>query len=154
MTMMFQVSDLAGARRREFLDEAKRGEASLRDTDGAVLVMVAARRLAALSEASTVAVQMYAAEAALKSPERIVPASLGQLAWLAEFDEDDRLEALAELRDAVSLTLVHQDPAPLRDVLRAWRTTAAVMRDPVRRAVLTSAPSDDDFVEVQEPVDG
>lgn len=150
---MFQVSDLAGARRREFLDEAKRGEAALRDTDGSVLVMLAARRMAALTEASTVAVQLFAAEAALASG-RAVPASLGELAWLAEFDEEDRREALTELRDSLALVVAHSDPGPLRETLDAWRTTAAVMRDPLRRAVLASTSGEDDFVEASEPADG
>ncbi|MDN5860052.1 MAG: hypothetical protein L0H84_15665 [Pseudonocardia sp.] len=71
------MSDLAGARRREFLDAAKRDAASLRDTDGSVLVMLAARRVAGLSEASSVAVQLFAAEAALASGEPAAPATLG-----------------------------------------------------------------------------
>lgn len=151
---MFQVSDLAGARRREFLDAAKHDGASLRDTDGSVLVMLAARRVAALSEASSAAVQLFAAEAALTSSEPVTPASLGALAWLAEFDDDDRREALAEIRDAVALAVAHADPEPLRETLHAWQTTAAVMRDPLRRAVLTSSPDDADFTEAAEPADG
>ncbi len=154
MTLMFQVSDLAGARRREFLDAAKHGEASPRDTDGAVLVMLTARRVAALTEASAVAVQLFAAEAALASGIKITPAALGSLAWLAEFDVDDRLKALEELRDSLALTVAQADPEPLRETLRAWQTTAAAMRDPLRRAIHNGRPGGDDFVDVPEPVDG
>lgn len=152
MATMFQVSDLAGARRREFLDAAKHDEAALRDTDGSVLVMLTARRVAALTEASSIAVQLFAAEAVLASGD-VTPARLGVLAWLAEFDEEDRGEALSELRDALALAVTHHDPEPLREVLHAWQTTAATMRDPLRRAVLSSAPDDEDFAEAAAPVD-
>lgn len=151
---MFQVSDLAGSRRREFLDAAKQDAASLRDTDGSVLVMLAARRVAALTEASSVAVQLFAADAVLASGEPVAPARLGALAWLAEFDDDDRKEALAEIRDALALTVAHNDPEPLRAALHAWQVTASTMRDPLRFAVLTGTPSDDDFAEASEPTDG
>lgn len=148
---MFQVSDLAGARRREFLDEAKRSSASLRDTDGSVLVMLAAQRIAALNEAAAVTMQLFTAEAVLARTDTPTPVELGGLAWLAEFDSDDRAEALAEIRNAVVLTVTSEDPAPLRDVLHAWVTTAAVMRNPIRRAIHTGAADESDYVEVDAP---
>lgn len=100
------------------------------------------------------AVQLFAADAALAPGEPVAPARLGALAWLAEFDDDDRREALAEIRDALALTVTHNDPEPLRAVLHAWQVTASTMRDPLRRAVLTGTPSDDDFADVSEPTDG
>jgi hypothetical protein len=45
---VFQVSDLAGSKRREFVDLAKRGNARLRDTDGTPLVMLSEAGLAQL----------------------------------------------------------------------------------------------------------
>lgn len=148
---MFQVSDLAGARRREFLDEAKRSSASLRDTDGSVLVMLDARRIAALHEAAAVVSQLFAAEAVLARTDTPAPVELGGLAWLADFDSDDRAEALAEIRNAVVLAVASEDPDPLREVLHAWVTTAGGMRDSVRRAVHTGSADDSDFVEVDPP---
>ncbi|NKX90649.1 hypothetical protein [Nocardia coubleae] len=148
---MYQVSDLAGARRREFLDEAKRSSASLRDTDGSVLIMLAAQRIAALHEAVAVTTQLFTAEAVLARTATPEPVELGGLAWLAEFDPDDRAEALAEIRNAVVLTVASEDPAPLREALHAWVTTAAVMRDSARRAVHIGSPQDSEFVEVEPP---
>jgi hypothetical protein len=152
MTSMFQVSDLAGARRREFLDEAKRGSASLRDTDGSVLVMLAAKRITALQEASSATALLFAAEATVARSGEVRAADLGGLAWLAEFDADDRAEALSEIRSAIALAIASEDATPLRDTLHAWATTASVMRDPLRRAVLTGQLDDSDFAEVTEPV--
>ncbi|MEU4315085.1 hypothetical protein [Nocardia sp. NPDC024068] len=148
---MFQVSDLAGARRREFLDEAKSSSASLRDTDGSVLVMLAAQRIAALNEAAAVVMQLFTAEAVLARTDTPTPVELGGLGWLAEFDRDDRAEALAEIRNALVLTVSSEDPAPLREALHAWVTTAAVMRNPVRRAIHANAAEESDFVEVDSP---
>ncbi|MEU4813483.1 hypothetical protein AB0H20_30155 [Nocardia fluminea] len=149
--VMFQVSDLAGARRREFLDEAKRSSASLRDTDGSVLIMLAAQRIAALHEAVAVTTQLFTAEAVLSRTSSPTPVELGGLAWLAEFDPDDRAEALAEIRNAVVLTVASEDPTPLREALHAWVTTAAVMRDEARRSVHIGSAEDSEFVEVAPP---
>ena len=148
---MYQVSDLAGARRREFLDEAKQSSASLRDTDGSVLVMLAAQRIAALTEAAAVTTQLFTAEAVLARTGTPTPVELGGLAWLSEFDPDDRTEALNEVRNALVLTVTSEDPTPLRETLHAWVTTAAVMRDPLRRAVHVEPGTESDYVEVDEP---
>lgn len=151
MTTMFQVSDLAGARRREFLDEAKRSSASLRDTDGSVLVMLAARRLAALQESTSATTMLFVAEAAIARAGEPNASDFGGLAWLAEFDADDRAEALAEIRSSIALTISSDDPTPLRETLHAWATTASVTRDPLRRALFTGQLDDDDFIEVGAP---
>ncbi|WP_328390299.1 hypothetical protein [Nocardia sp. NBC_00416] len=148
---MFQVSDLAGARRREFLDEAKRSSASLRDTDGSVLIMFEAQRIAALREAAATITQLFSAEAVLARTDAPTPVELGGLAWLSEFDPDDRAEALAEIRNAVVLTVTSEDPHPLREVLHAWATTASVMRDPMRRAVHIAPADESDYTEVDAP---
>ena len=151
---VFQVSDLAGAKRREFLDKAKHSSAALRDTDGSMLVMLAAQRIAALTEATAVITQLFAAEAVLARTDTPSPVELGGLAWLAEFDADDRAEALAEIRNALVLTVASEDPQPLRETLHAWAATATVMRDPARRTVHTTPADDSDFVEVDPPSPG
>lgn len=148
---LYQVSDLAGARRREFLDAAKRQSASLRDTDGSVLVMTTAARMAATSEATATVTMIFAAEAALARTPHPEPVELGGLAWLVDFDADDRREALAELRGAVVAAITTDDPRPLRDTLDGWETTARVMRDRRRRGALLAVPGDDEFVEVHGP---
>jgi hypothetical protein len=149
--LMFQVSDLAGSRRREFLDAAKQAEVSLRDTDGSVLVMATASRIAALHEAAAAALLVFTAESVLTRTSDPNAADFGGLAWLAEFDADDRREALAEIRNSIALTVTSEDAGPLRETLHAWVTTASVMRDPMRRAVHTGKLRDEDFVEVGAP---
>ncbi len=76
---------------------------------------------------------------------------LGDLAWLAELDVDDRAEAVAEIRDALAMAMNSKDSAPLRNMLHAWAATATVMRDPLRRAVHTHRADDSDFVDVEIP---
>lgn len=151
-TAIFQVSDLAGAARREFLDRAKRSGASLRDTDGTVLLMLPETEVSTLREILDLVVALVAAEARLAETDRPSPASLGRLSWLAEFDPDDRAEATAEIRSAIALAAAHRDTTPIRETLNAWITTAAAMRDPLRRAILTAPGDQLDFEEVDAPV--
>lgn len=148
---IFQVSDLAGAGRREFLKRAKRSGASLRDTDGTILIMLPEGEVATLREIQEVFLALIAAEARLAETDDPAPASLGSLSWLAEFDADDRAEAIAELRDSLALAAAERDPTPVRETLHAWAVTAATMRDPLRRAILTAPGDDADFVEVDVP---
>jgi hypothetical protein len=146
---VFQASDLAGAKRREFLGAAREGGALLRDTDGFALTMVPLAQLEAVTEIAQIAVAALLALAALgRGSAR--PADLGQLAWLAAFDEDDRAEFFAELRDALSVAGATRDAGPVETCLREWRTTARALSDPLRRAILT-APGDDDYAEVDRP---
>jgi hypothetical protein len=82
---VFQASDLAGAKRREFLGAAREGGALLRDTDGFALTMVPLAQLEAVTEIAQAAVAALLALAALgRGSTR--PADLGQLAWLAAFE--------------------------------------------------------------------
>ena len=121
----------------------------LRDTDGFALTMVPLAQLEAITEIAQVAVAALLALASFgRGPAR--PADLGQLAWLASFDEDDRAEFFEELRDALSVAAATRDAAPVETCLREWRTTAQALSDPLRRAVLT-APGDDDYAEVDRP---
>lgn len=145
---MFQVSDLAGSRRREFLDAAKSASASLRDTDGSVLTMVASEKIAALQEAGSAASMVFSAEAALARTKTPSAVELGGLAWLTEFDDEDRAEALTDIRNAVVVTVASYDATTLRKTLHEWITTANVLRDPLRRSVLTERSGAADFVEV------
>ena len=62
---VFQASDLAGAKRREFLGAAREGGALLRDTDGFALTMVPLAQLEAIAEIAQVAVAALLALAAL-----------------------------------------------------------------------------------------
>ena len=146
---VFQASDLAGAKRREFLGAAREGRALLRDTDGFALIMVPLAQIEAITEIAQVAVAALLALAAL-SRDSVRPADLGQLAWLATFDGDDRAEFFEELRDALSVAEATRDATPVETCLRDWRTTARALSDALRHAILT-APGDDDYAEVDRP---
>jgi hypothetical protein len=148
---VFQASDLAGAKRREFLGAAREGGALLRDTDGFALTMVPLSQLEAITEVARTAVAALLAAAALARGQTR-PAELGQLAWLAVFDEDDRAEFFGELRDALAVAETTRDAAPIETCLRAWRTTARALSDPRAREILTG-PGDDDYAEVTRPED-
>lgn len=146
---VFQASDLAGTKRREFLGAAREGGALLRDTDGFALTMIPLAQLEAITEVARTAVAALQAVAAL-GREFVRPAELGSLAWLAVFDNDDRAEFFAELRDALAVADATRDAAPVETCLREWRTTARALADPQRQAILTG-PGDDDYVEVSRP---
>jgi hypothetical protein len=148
-TTVYQASDLAGAKRREFLGAAREGGAVLRDTDGFALTMVPLSQFEAVSEVARTAVAALVAVAKMAdSPVR--PADLGKLAWLAVFDEDDRTEFFADLRDALSLAEATRDASPIEKCLGGWRTTARALSDPLAREILTGA-GNDDYAEVSRP---
>jgi hypothetical protein len=146
---VFQASDLAGAKRREFIGAAREGGALLRDTDGFALTMLPLAQMEAITEVARTAV---AALVALAATDRGVtrPAELGSLAWLADFDDDDRAEFFAELLDALSIAEATRDVSPVETCLREWQVTARALADPLRRAILTG-PGDDDYAEVDRP---
>jgi hypothetical protein len=147
---VFQASDLAGAKRRAFLGAAREGGALLRDTDGLALMMLPLEQLQAITEVATTAVAALIAEAVflrLPSPR---PAELGEMAWLAAFDEEDRGDFFAELRDALSIATATRDAAPLDACLHAWRTTAKALSDPLRRDILIGRGGDE-YAEVAAP---
>ncbi len=146
---VFQASDLAGAKRREFLGAARKGGALLRDTDGFALTMLPLNELEAITEVARTAVAALLAVAAL-SRGQVRPAELGQLAWLAVFDDDDRAEFFGELRDALAVAEATRDAGPVETCLRDWRTTARALSDPLAREILTG-PGDDDYAEVTRP---
>ncbi|HEU5417854.1 MAG TPA: DUF6247 family protein [Streptosporangiaceae bacterium] len=97
------------------------------------------------------AVAALLAVAAL-SQRDVRPAQLGQLAWVAALDSEDRGEFFEELRDALSVAESTRDVTPVETCLREWRTTARALSDPLRRAILTG-PGDDDYAEVSAPQD-
>ena len=148
-TAVFQASDLAGAKRREFLGAARKGGALLRDTDGFALTMVPLSQLEAITEVARTAVAALLAAAAL-SRGQVRPAELGQLAWLAVFDDDDRAEFFGELRDALAVAEATRDAGPVETCLRDWRTTARALSDPLAREILTGR-GDFDYAEVTRP---
>ena len=146
---VFQASDLAGSRRREFISAARSGRALLRDTDGFALVMVPLTELEAVTELGHTAIALIRAESMLRQ-DKARPFDLGAMAWLSVFDEDDRIDFFDELHDAITLADSTHDLQPLRTCLRDWQTTARALSDPTRRQILTAA-GDGEYAEVERP---
>jgi hypothetical protein len=149
--VIFQATDLA-QRRTEFLDAARQGMARLRDRDGTSLVMLPERRLQLLEElrkwsSAHMRLERLLARADFKPTIE----NLGDLAWLRVFDHEDLREFADELNDALIAADSDEDPSVLDECLRAWKTTARQLEDPLRRSVLLTKGSLPPLVEVEPP---
>jgi hypothetical protein len=138
---IYQATDLKD-RRTELLGEAARSRALVRAVDGTALVFT---RLDEVERQQLVAAWSLRLHAAEKGS---TPA---ELRWLRHLDEDDRVECLAELWDA--LDAVHSDDN--RDAfdvaLHEWRTTALALDDADRRSVLLGTLTSEDFEPAVRP---
>lgn len=150
---VFQVSDLAGSKRREFIDLAKRGNARLRDTDGTPLVMLSEAGLAQLEGLSDALVGYLSLETALdRRREERQPTDFGNLAWAITLEENDLLELRDDLRAALAIAASQRDTTVVDTLLRDWRYTALDLADPRSGPILRGSYTDDDFVEAAKPV--
>lgn len=148
---IYQASDLA-QKRREFIDEARRGCARLRDTDGLSLVMVPSSSFEVLLSLRDWLARDLRLEHALGLPwDKRHAIEFGDLAWLAEFDDDDQMEFHRDLHDALMRSVASNSTEPVDRCVREWRTTAQALSDPARRAVLVGAVTEADFEEVDRP---
>ena len=149
--LIFQSTDLA-QRRTEFLDAARSGGARLRDKDGTSLVMLPERQLHLLQELRKWSSVHLRLERMLARPDfRPTVQNLGDLAWLRVFDCEDLKEFAAELNEALVAADSDNSTAPLDECLKAWRTTAHRLEDPLRRSVLLDKTSGPDLVEADRP---
>lgn len=132
---IYQVTDL-NSKRVEFVAAAKRGGARLRDKDGTSLVMLReshVRVLEGLAEWTSAYLRL---ERLLRGPSAPSVSELGTLAWLRVFDHDDQRAFLEDLHDAIVAASADEDLVPVEELVGDWRTTAAQLADPLRRAVL------------------
>lgn len=152
---VYQTSDLAGGRRREFLDEARAGAARLRDTDGTPLLMVPEGCYQVLAELRDWMLAYLTLEAALARPrpQRRVE-DLGPLAWAAVFDDEDLETFRQELSAVLSRATASRRLDLLERLVGDWARTARALEDDEVRAALTGDAADDDFVEVGPPSAG
>ena len=149
---VFQVSDLAGNKRREFVDLAKRGTARLRDIDGTPLVMLREAGLVQLEELSEALVGYLSLETVLdRRREDRQPTDFGNLAWASTLDESDLHELRDDLRAALAVAASQRDTAPVDTLLRDWRYTALDLADYRSGPILRGQYTDDDFVEAPRP---
>jgi hypothetical protein len=148
---IYQASDLV-QRRREFIDEARRGCARLRDTDGVSLVMVPSGAFEVLVSLREWFARDLRLEDVLGRPwAQRRPVDFGDLAWLSVFDDDDQMEFHRELHEALVLTLASDSTDPVDRCVREWRTTARALSDAARREVLVGAVTEGDVEDVARP---
>lgn len=148
--MIFTASDLA-TKRTEVLEAAREGLARLRDKDGTSLVMLPEHRLLLLQEITKWSRAQMRLEELLHRDKAPSVSDLGDLAWLRVFDLEDLREFVDELYQALLAAHADDDTTPLDECVRAWRTTARQLEDPLRRSVLHGRHSFEQFVEAAEP---
>ncbi len=152
--VIYQSSDLAGARRTDFLRDARAGRARLRDKDGTSLVMLPETELSALENFAHWSRFASFLNGALQRNESLGVTELGEHAWLRVFDNEDLEEFLSELMDALVASLADKNDDLLDELVSAWRVTARQLQDPLRRSVLLSLHEPTDFEKAEQPDDG
>ena len=115
-TAVFQASDLAGAKRREFLGAARKGGALLRDTDGFALTMVPLSQLEAITEVARTAVAALLAAAA--EVDRAVKGMATDDPWVLLLRIGLLLAREASERVSTSCTVMPSTPASRRPSTR------------------------------------
>lgn len=151
---IYQASDLAGTGRREFLDEARAGQARLRDTDGRSLVMLPEADYSFFDRLRTLTADYLALETALtRDAAHRAPSDLGGLAWADSLPESDLGELRRDYADELARATASRDLHALDLALHEWRMAADTWRDPVSRAILEGKVTDEDFVEVDRPTE-
>lgn len=146
---IYTASDLNTAARREFIDEALRGEATLRATTGESLVMLRSAKLEHLAATRDYALAYLMLHAAMSRPrEERRPSDFGSWAFVAAFDDDDIIEFQGEINDAIVRAVSGQDHTQIEAALEDWRRSARTLSDPIAREILEGRVNEDDWVAV------
>jgi hypothetical protein len=140
-------------RYRAILDEARAGEARVRDSDGTNILLLLESKVQILRQVSTAAANLAAVEEALDvmATRRPTVTEFGDWSWLRVFDPDDLRAFIHDIREAIVVSVREGSTALLDEQLRAWRITAEQADDPLFRAILLNGAAEGDFVEVQRP---
>lgn len=147
--VIYQVSDLAGSKRVDFIRDARNGGARLRDRDGSSLLFLPESDVEALKTVAYWSKQQLQLSRLLEDEVKLSPSALGDLAWLRVFSRPDLQEFRDELHEVLIAALSDGSPAALEDCVQAWKITARQLEDPLRRSVLLGAHDSNDFVEVK-----
>ncbi|MGH8009314.1 MAG: hypothetical protein ACREQ3_20180 [Candidatus Binatia bacterium] len=134
--VIFQPTDLAGSKRREFLDAAKAGRARLRDSDGTSIVALPESELELLDQLAHWSAEHRRLTSLLDAGGPLTVAALGSLAWIRALDRDDQIAFADELQEVLILAMSMHDASSIPEVVHAWRVTASELEDPARRDVL------------------
>ena len=140
-------------RYRTILDEARAGEARVRDLDGTNILLLPEAEVQALRRVSAAAANLLAIERVIEvmATRRPDLPEYGEWSWLRVFDADDLREFIGEIREAIIVGAREGSSALLDEQLRAWRITAQQADDPLFRTILRGGASAGDFIEVRRP---
>lgn len=136
-----------------WLSKSTNRDLVVRRRDAEDLVLTTASRAAQAREASSVTSRLFVALMQQDPHVRdlvtdVVPAVFP---WVAFLSRNEVREFVVELVSTMKAAESIDNPAPVANVIDAWRHTAEVLADPELAAVL-SAPSDEDFGSVPEPI--
>lgn len=143
-------------RYRAILDEARAGQARVRDSDGTNFLVLPEVAVETLRRVNAAAASLASIEALLEGMETRAPAvsEYGDWSWLRVLEPDDLHEFVRDIREAIIVGVREGSTALLEEQLHAWRVTAEQAHDPQFRAVLVGGASEADFVEVRRPKAG
>ncbi len=148
---IFLPSDLAGSKRTEILRVAREGAARIRDKDGTSLVMLPEAQVASLQFVAEWSGNLLRLQELLARGGQPTVGDLGELAWLRGFDRDDLQEFADELHQVLIASIADGHGEALDATVRAWRTTAKEIEDPLRRSILTGELSPGSLVDADRP---
>lgn len=146
--VIYQASDLAGTKRRDFLRDARNGGARLRDKDGSSLLFLPESEVDALKAIAYWSKQHLRLNRLLEDGVNPTASALGDLAWLRVFNRQDLLEFRDELYEVLIAAISDEATPALDECVQAWKVTARQLQDPLRRAVLVGAHEANEYVEV------
>ena len=140
-------------RYRAILDEARHGEARVRDSDGTNILLLPEESVQTLRRVNAAAANLAVVEGVLEIivARRPAVSEYGDWSWLRAFDAEDLREFIRDIREAIVVGVHEGSTVLLEGQLRAWRTTAEQAGDPLVRSILMGGSSEADFVEVGRP---
>lgn len=140
-------------RYRTILDEARAGEARVRDQDGTTILLLPEAEVETLRRVAAAAVNLATIEHVLEVMDTRRPElpEYGEWSWLRVFDSPDVHEFVRDVREAIIVAVREGSTGLLDEHLRAWRLTAREAEDPLFRAILRAGAVESDFIEVRRP---
>lgn len=130
---IYQATDLA-RNHRKVMAEARAGYATVRDKDGATLILTPAADVERLRELADVALGLAALQRALLAPaERRNTALYGAFAWASVLPEDNQRQVADEVADALLVASSGASLDPMRVLIGDCIATAEAWARPETR---------------------
>lgn len=149
---IYQTSDLTGTARREFIEQARSGQAHLRTPEGDALVMLRQANLEHLAALRDHAIAYLMLDNALSRPRSDRrPADFGDWAFVHVFDDDDLAEFQAEMNAALMMAASGDDVGVVESTLLDWKRSARTLSNVDTLAILNGEAGDDSWVELERP---